>query len=52
MNNTFPDDYDDFNNELARAEVEAYERDRAAGKTVEPPDPSPIPGTVTVDDRP
>lgn len=32
-------DYDDFNNEQAIAEIEAYERDRAAGKTVEPPGP-------------
>jgi hypothetical protein len=33
-------DYDDFNNEQAWGEAEAYERDRAAGKTVEPPDPT------------
>lgn len=33
------DAYDDFNNEQAWAEAEAYERDRAAGKTIEPPGP-------------
>lgn len=30
----------DFGIEQAWAEVEAYERDRAAGKTVEPPGPT------------
>jgi hypothetical protein len=36
---SFPYDYDDVLNEEAEAEVWAYERDRAAGKTVEPADP-------------
>lgn len=40
MSGTFPHDYDEFNDEQALAEIDAYERDRAAGKTIEAPGPT------------